>query len=81
MAIVLENKVREVATIQSAIHDSGEITGGFTQQQANDLSLMLRTGSLPASIWTTSRHVPLGRRWAGRASTKAWWRRLRAWPW
>jgi len=50
MAIVLENKVREVATIQSAIRDQGRITGGFTQQQANDLSLMLRTGSLPASI-------------------------------
>ncbi len=50
MAIVLDNKVREVANIQSAIRDSGEITGGFTQQQANDLSLMLRTGALPASI-------------------------------
>jgi preprotein translocase subunit SecD len=50
MAIVLDNKVREVAAIQSAIRDSGEITGGFTQQQANDLSLMLRTGALPASI-------------------------------
>jgi preprotein translocase subunit SecD len=50
MAIVLDNKVREVATIQSAIRDSGEITGGFTKQQADDLSLMLRTGALPASI-------------------------------
>ena len=28
----------------------GEITGGFTKQQAEDLSLMLRTGALPASI-------------------------------
>jgi preprotein translocase subunit SecD len=50
MAIILENRVREVATIQSAIRDQGRITGGFTQQQADDLSLMLRTGSLPASI-------------------------------
>ncbi len=50
MAIVLDNKVREVAGIQSAIRDSGEITGGFTKDQANDLSLMLRTGALPASI-------------------------------
>src|SRR5258708_12067122 len=49
MGIVLENKVREVAGISSAIRDSGEITGGFTQQQANDLSVMLRTGALPAS--------------------------------
>jgi preprotein translocase subunit SecD len=50
MAIVLDNKVREVAAIQSSIRDNGEITGGFTQQQANDLSLMLRTGALPATI-------------------------------
>ncbi|HLI77797.1 MAG TPA: protein translocase subunit SecD, partial [Acidobacteriaceae bacterium] len=50
MAIVLENKVREVATIESAIRDQGRITGGFSQQQAQDLSMMLRTGSLPASI-------------------------------
>ena len=50
MAIVLDNKVREVATINSAIRDSGEIEGGFTKQQADDLSLMLRTGAMPASI-------------------------------
>jgi preprotein translocase subunit SecD len=50
MAIVLDNKVREVAGIQGAIRDTGQITGGFTQDQAADLSLMLRTGSLPASI-------------------------------
>ncbi len=50
MAIVLDNKVREVAGIDGAIRDSGEITGGFTKQQAADLSLMLRTGALPASI-------------------------------
>ncbi|MFC6646115.1 protein translocase subunit SecD [Granulicella cerasi] len=57
MAIVLENKVREVATIQSAIRDQGQITGGFSQQQADDLSLMLRTGSLPASIKFLESHT------------------------
>jgi len=50
MAIVLNNRVREVAGIQGAIRDSGRITGGFTREQANDLSMMLRTGALPASI-------------------------------
>ena len=50
MAIVLDNKVREVAGINGAIRDRGEIEGGFTKQQATDLSLMLRTGALPASI-------------------------------
>ena len=52
MAIVLDNRVREVASINSAIRDTGEIEGGFTKQQADDLSLMLRTGALPASIDT-----------------------------
>ncbi|MBW4038815.1 MAG: protein translocase subunit SecD [Acidobacteria bacterium] len=50
MAIVLDNQVKEVAGIESAIRDTGRITGGFTPDQAADLSLMLRTGSLPASI-------------------------------
>ena len=50
MAIVLDNHVREVAAIDSAIRDSGEIIGGFTRQQADDLGMMLRTGSLPAGI-------------------------------
>jgi preprotein translocase subunit SecD len=57
MAIVLDNKVREVAGIQSAIRDRGEITGAFTKQQAGDLSLMLRTGALPASISFIETHT------------------------
>ena len=50
MAIVLDNRVREVAAIDNGIRDSGQIEGGFTKQAADDLSLMLRTGALPASI-------------------------------
>ncbi len=51
MAIVLDNRVREVAGIQSGIRDTGRISGGgFTKQSAADLSLMLRTGALPASL-------------------------------
>ena len=34
MAIVLDNRVREVASINSAIRDRGEIEGGFTKEQA-----------------------------------------------
>ncbi len=49
MAVVLDNKVQEVANIQQAIRDQGRITG-LGQQKAQDLSLMLRTGALPASI-------------------------------
>jgi preprotein translocase subunit SecD len=43
-------RVREVATIQSAIRDSGEITGSFTPDEVTMLSKMLRTGALPASL-------------------------------
>lgn len=51
MAIVLDNSVREVAVIRGAIRDQGQISGGgFTKDTAENLSLMLRTGALPASI-------------------------------
>ncbi|GAA3751514.1 protein translocase subunit SecD [Terriglobus aquaticus] len=56
MAIVLDNKVKEVASINGSIRDNGQISGGFTRQAANDLSLMLRTGSLPASITYLEAH-------------------------
>jgi preprotein translocase subunit SecD len=50
--------VKEVAGIQSAIRDNGRITGGFSEEQAKDLSMTLRTGSLPASIeYTETRTV------------------------
>jgi len=52
MAIVLGNKIREVASINSAIRDRGEITGTFSKDEVDNLSLMLRTGALPASIET-----------------------------
>ncbi len=58
MAIVLMNSVKEVAAIQNAIQENGRITGGFTEDQAKDLSMMLRTGSLPASLeYTETRTV------------------------
>ena len=50
LAVVLDNKVMEVATIQEQIHDEGRITGSFTEQQTQDLSLTLRSGALPAGI-------------------------------
>jgi preprotein translocase subunit SecD len=52
LAIVLDNKVVSAPNIESRIDDQGVITGSFTQQQASDLSLILRSGSLPASLTT-----------------------------
>jgi preprotein translocase subunit SecD len=51
LAVVLDNKVREVATINEQIHDQGRISGGgMKEQTAKDLALVLNSGALPASI-------------------------------
>jgi preprotein translocase subunit SecD len=50
LAVVLNKKVREAATIQSQIHDQVRITGGFTEQSAKDLAFVLNSGALPAGI-------------------------------
>jgi preprotein translocase subunit SecD len=50
LAVVLDNKVQEVAVIKEAIHDTGIINGRFTQQETQDLSMTLRSGALPAGI-------------------------------
>jgi preprotein translocase subunit SecD len=52
LAIVLDNKVVSAPSINSQITDEGVIEGSFTQQQASDLALVLRSGSLPASLTT-----------------------------
>jgi preprotein translocase subunit SecD len=51
LAVVLDNKVQEVANIKEPIRDRGEISGGrMSEQQSKDLSMILRSGALPASI-------------------------------
>jgi preprotein translocase subunit SecD len=50
LAIVLDGKVQEIANIKEAIRDTGRISGSFTEQQTKDLSMVLRSGALPASI-------------------------------
>jgi len=50
LAVVLDGKVQEVARVQEGIRDMGRITGTFSEQQAKDLSMVLRSGALPASI-------------------------------
>ena len=50
LAVVLDNQIQSVATIQNAISDSGRINGLGSQQEAENLSIVLRTGALPAGI-------------------------------
>jgi preprotein translocase subunit SecD len=50
-AIVLDKKVISAPVIQNAITGgSGQITGNFTTESANDLAVLLRAGALPAPL-------------------------------
>ena len=50
-AIVLDNKVITAPVIQQPITGgSGQISGNFTPQSANDLAVLLKAGALPASL-------------------------------
>ncbi|HZU31315.1 MAG TPA: protein translocase subunit SecD [Candidatus Angelobacter sp.] len=58
LAIVLDNHVITAPSINSQISDSGIIEGGFTPESAKDLAMLLRSGSLPASLhYLTERTV------------------------
>jgi preprotein translocase subunit SecD len=51
LAVILDNRVQEVANIKEPIRDHGEISGGsMSDQQSKDLSMILRSGALPAGI-------------------------------
>jgi preprotein translocase subunit SecD len=50
LAIILDGLVQTAPQIQSRITDEGRISGNFTQQEASDLALVLRSGALPASL-------------------------------
>jgi preprotein translocase subunit SecD len=50
-AIVLDDKVISAPVIQQPIlGGSGQISGNFTVQSANDLAILLRAGALPAKL-------------------------------
>src|SRR5438874_389528 len=49
LAIILDNRVTSAPTIQSRITDNGQITG-VTRDEVNDLSLILKSGALPAKL-------------------------------
>src|SRR5262252_9851334 len=50
LGVVLDGKVREVASINEPIRDQVEIHGSMDVQAAKDLAMILNTGALPASI-------------------------------
>ena len=50
-AIILDDKVVSAPVIRDAIlGGSGQISGGFTSDEANELAILLRAGALPAPL-------------------------------
>ncbi len=56
LAVALDNKVKAQATIQEPIRDQVRVSG-FKLDEANDLALTLRTGSLPVPLEITSQQA------------------------
>jgi preprotein translocase subunit SecD len=50
MGVVLNDEVKSIAFIKTQISDTGEISGEFTRESAQDLALVLRSGSLPFPV-------------------------------
>jgi SecD/SecF fusion protein len=50
LAIVLDGQIRSAPSLNQAIRDSGEISGGFTPKSVQELVTILRAGALPATL-------------------------------
>jgi len=50
LAIVLDGRVQSAPTIEGRITTDGQISGSFTQEEVQNLSLILRSGALPARL-------------------------------
>ena len=50
LAIILNGKVRSAPYIKGTITDSGQISGNFSKEQAEDVALTLRSGNMPAPL-------------------------------
>jgi protein-export membrane protein SecD len=55
MAIVLDGEVISAPTIQAELSTGGQITGDFTQEEAQSLALQLRSGALALPLEVESR--------------------------
>ncbi len=50
LAIILDGHVQSAPTLESKINTEGRITGSFTPEEVQNLSLILRSGALPATL-------------------------------
>ena len=52
MAVVLDDQIQSVATINQRLFRDIQITGNFSAEEANQLALVLKSGALPIKIKT-----------------------------
>jgi preprotein translocase subunit SecD len=50
LAIILDGRVQSAPTLETRITTEGRITGSFTPEEVQNLSLILRSGALPATL-------------------------------
>lgn len=50
LAVVLDGRAKSVATINSAIRDTVQLTGSFTKEEAKSLTVVLKTSALPVAL-------------------------------
>ncbi|MEQ1759863.1 MAG: protein translocase subunit SecD [Vicinamibacterales bacterium] len=50
LAIIVDGRVQSAPRIESRITTDGRISGSFTQEEVQNLALILRSGALPASM-------------------------------
>src|SRR4029077_235126 len=50
LAIILDGRVQSAPTLESRITTEGRISGSFTQEEVQNLSLILRSAALPATL-------------------------------
>jgi preprotein translocase subunit SecD len=50
LAIILDGRVQSAPTLESRITTEGRISGSFTPEEVQNLSLILRSGALPATM-------------------------------
>ena len=54
LSVVMDGKVKSVATINSAISQDVQLSGSFTENEARSLAVSLRTASLPIDLTVVS---------------------------
>ena len=54
LAIVMDGKVKSMASISDGIRENVQLSGGFTEKEANDIAITLKTSALPIELEVVS---------------------------